>query len=91
MHALYLYPAGQNNEQIRKLCDLFIHSLSISYAKYRKSDSHKIHHSVSDYAIFSWRNSPQWATASSLLRLQDHTRFDTPQSVGLSGRVNGPK
>ena len=52
IHALYLYAAGQNNEQIRRLCDLFIHSLSISYAKYRKSDSHKIHHSVSDYTIF---------------------------------------
>jgi len=24
--------------------------------------------------ISSWRNSPQWATASSLLRLQDHTQ-----------------
>jgi hypothetical protein len=23
-----------------------------------KDDSHRIHHSVSDYAIFAWRNSP---------------------------------
>ena len=29
-----------------------------------------------------WRNSPQWARASSLSRLHDHTQ-DTPHSVGL--------
>jgi len=29
------------------------------------------------------RNSPQWAKASSLSRIHDHTRIDTLQSVGL--------
>ena len=91
IRALYLYAAGQNNEQIRKLRDLSIHSLSISYAKYRKFDSHKIHHSVSDYDIFSWGNSPQWTTASSLLRLHDHTRLDTPHFVGFLWTSDRPQ
>jgi hypothetical protein len=33
--------------------------------------------------LFLWLESPQWATASSLSMLHNHTRFDTPHSVGL--------
>jgi len=30
-----------------------------------------------------WRKSPQWAKASSLLRIDDHAQLDTPHSAGL--------
>jgi hypothetical protein len=33
--------------------------------------------------LCSFRSSPQWARASSLSSLHDHTHLDTPQSVGL--------
>jgi len=33
--------------------------------------------------FFFWRNSPQWARASSFLMFLDHTHNDAPQSVGL--------
>jgi len=34
-----------------------------------------------------WRDSPQWARASSFTRFLDHTQLGTPHSVGPSGRV----
>jgi hypothetical protein len=39
--------------------------------------------------FFQWRNSPQWARASSLSRLHDHTQ-DTPQSIGLLWTIDQP-
>ena len=42
-------------------------------------------------SFLPWRNSLQWAKASSLLRIHDHTHLDTPHSVGLSGRVISPR
>ena len=50
-----------------------------------KDESHRLHHSVSDYAIFSWRNSPLLIIDAS----RSHT--DTPHLVGLLWTSDRPQ
>jgi hypothetical protein len=45
---------------------------------------------VSVLALFLWLDGPQWARASSLSRLHDHTQLDTPHPVGLSWTSDRP-
>ena len=42
------------------------------------------------FFFLPWRNSSQWAKASSMSRIHHHTLLDTPHSVGLPVRVISP-
>jgi hypothetical protein len=42
------------------------------------------------FFFLPWCNSVQWAKASSLSRIHDHTHLDTRHSIGLSERVISP-